>query len=158
MLSIWCKLLYAKHIPGHMTGQYWSEDMPVCWYKIDQLHIFGLFVGVIFLHTFVTLRHGSDRMATESSACLQCVRFGLMSEQDLLAIRDSELIKRCPVGQQLVAKGYHYHMDSKKGGSEWSRYWTPHLTKMLKSLRKWINDPPPSQYIESVYSERSQNE
>ncbi|XP_005106298.2 kelch-like protein 26 [Aplysia californica] len=69
----------------------------------------------LFLCLDKWFRFQANRMTTDSAKLLSCVRFGLMSEQELTAISDSELVKRCPIGQQLVAKGYHYHMDSKKG-------------------------------------------
>lgn len=70
----------------------------------------------IYIYCCIIARYQVNRIDTEASKCLSNVRFGLMMEQELTQIRDSEVVKRCPIGQQLVSKGYHYHLDSKKGG------------------------------------------
>ncbi|KAK0066430.1 kelch-like protein 36 [Biomphalaria pfeifferi] len=69
----------------------------------------------LFLSMDKWFRYQASRYAQDSAKLVGNIRFGLMSEQELTAIRDTDTIKRCPVGQTLLAKGYHYHMDSKKG-------------------------------------------
>ncbi|XP_076435916.1 kelch-like protein 26 [Babylonia areolata] len=63
------------------------------------------------------LHAAPSRLATDGARCLQQIRFGLMSENELSVAREQEAVQRCPaaLGQQLVTKGFQYHADSKKG-------------------------------------------
>ncbi|XP_050413707.1 kelch-like protein 26 [Patella vulgata] len=69
----------------------------------------------LFLSLDKWFRFNPLRITADGPNVLSHIRFGLMSEGELASIRESEIIKRCPGAQQLVAKGYFYHNDCKKG-------------------------------------------
>ncbi|GFO48943.1 kelch-like protein 26 [Plakobranchus ocellatus] len=69
----------------------------------------------LFVNLDKWFRYQPSRIAQDSAAILGNVRFGLMSEQELNEVRESPVIKQCPIGQQLVSKGFHYHLDCRKG-------------------------------------------
>lgn len=55
------------------------------------------------------------RIARDGPTVLGHVRFALMSQMELSSVQESEIIKRCPVAVQYVAKGFRYHIDCKEG-------------------------------------------
>ncbi|XP_025079983.1 kelch-like protein 26 [Pomacea canaliculata] len=62
-------------------------------------------------------RAAPQRIASDAPRCLRHIRFALMSEAELAVVCENDAVQRCPggIGQQLVAKGYRYHADCKKG-------------------------------------------
>ncbi|KAK3791873.1 hypothetical protein RRG08_026776 [Elysia crispata] len=69
----------------------------------------------LFLNLDKWFRFQPSRITQDSAAILGKVRFALMTEQELTEVRETSVIKKCSVGQQLVSKGFHYHLDCRKG-------------------------------------------
>ncbi|CAG5126215.1 unnamed protein product [Candidula unifasciata] len=115
VVTYWESMIHERFVEFSNTQAFLKMDGEKFAYHLAQDKLRVPSEYQLFLIVEKWLRHQPNRVTADSTKCLSNLRFGLMSEQELTAIRDNDVVKRCPVGQQLVAKGYHYHMDSKKG-------------------------------------------